>query len=137
MRRPLVTPVAVLLSARHAQATFPFPPPPSGTPPQNYAAYLRLPVATPPVRPSEFASDGTAWKLTSDHTGEPALDADPQELFGVKGMSVDLAWQTGSCSRRCRSLAGARTAERARRRHGARTTCRETGASSGVKWDDR
>jgi hypothetical protein len=96
MRRSLVTTVALLLSclACPAHATFPFPPPPPGTPPQSYAAYLRLPVTTPPVRPGEFASDGTAWKLTSDRTGEAAIDANPQELFGVKGMSVDLAWQT-------------------------------------------
>jgi hypothetical protein len=61
----------VLASASLAGATFPFPPPPPGTPPQRYADYLRLPVASPPVRPNEFASEGTAWKL----------------------MSVDLAWQ--------------------------------------------
>lgn len=96
MRRDVVVSIAFLVAllVPNAYATFPFPPPPAGTPPQRYAAYLRLPVATPPVRPNEFASDGTAWKLTSDHTGEPSIDADPRELFGVKGMSVDLAWQT-------------------------------------------
>ena len=45
---------------------------------------------TPPYRPSNFNND---WKLTSDRTGDPSIDGSPQELFGVKGASVDLAWQ--------------------------------------------
>jgi hypothetical protein len=93
MRRLLATALCLSLAASLAHATFPFPPPPPGTPPQRYADYLRLPATSPPVRPSEFVSDGIAWKLTSERTGEAAIDADPQELFGVKGMSVDLAWQ--------------------------------------------
>ncbi len=75
-----------------AFATFPFPAPPPGTPPQQYATYLRLPATVPPTRPSDFAG-GDAWKLTSDATGDPEIDASPRELFGVTGMSVDLAWQ--------------------------------------------
>jgi hypothetical protein len=46
----------------------------------------------PPTRPNDFAGDG--WKLTSDQSGDPAIDSNPAELFGVTGMSVDLAWQT-------------------------------------------
>ncbi|MFI5366805.1 MAG: S8 family serine peptidase, partial [Candidatus Binatia bacterium] len=84
--------LALLIATREAGATFPFPAPPPGTPPQDFASYLFLPTTTPPVRPSDFVGD-TEWKLTSDQTGEPAIDTDPTELFGVKGMSVDLAWQ--------------------------------------------
>ncbi|HKA31061.1 MAG TPA: S8 family serine peptidase, partial [Candidatus Binatia bacterium] len=82
---------AVLLAAPSAHATFPYPPPPPGTAPQAYADYLRLPT-TPPVRPIDFTG-GTEWKLTSDPTGDPEIDSSPAELFGVRGMSVDLAWQ--------------------------------------------
>src|SRR5215470_14889610 len=84
--------ITILLAARAAHATFPFPAPPPGTPPQDYAAYLRLPATSPPVRPVDFTG-GTEWKLTSDPTGDPAIDTNPAELFGVQGMSVDLAWQ--------------------------------------------
>ncbi len=84
--------LALLITAREAGATFPYPPPPSGTPPQDYASYLFLPTTTPPVRPSDFVGS-TEWMLTSDSTGDPAIDVNPAELFGVKGMSVDLAWQ--------------------------------------------
>src|SRR5262249_20265058 len=94
----------------------PYPPPPPGTAPQHYADYLRLPSPpppTPPVRPVDFTG-GTEWKLTSDATGDPAIDSSPAELFGVRGMSVDLAWQV--------------------------TTGRPAGLiavlDSGIKWDD-
>jgi hypothetical protein len=83
---------AILCGARPARATFPYPAPPPGTPPQHYAAYLRLPASVPPLRPVDFTG-GTEWKLTSDQTGDPVIDANPAELFGVRGMSVDLAWQ--------------------------------------------
>jgi hypothetical protein len=83
---------AVLVVAPSARASFPYPAPPPGTPPQDYAAYLRLPATSPPVRPVDFTG-GTEWKLTSDPTGNPVIDANPAELFGVRGMSVDLAWQ--------------------------------------------
>src|SRR5262245_61780568 len=83
---------AVLALATPACATFPYPAPPPGTPPQSYAAYLRLAATVPPTRPSDFAG-GDAWKFSSDPSGNPAIDASPAELFGVTGMSVDLAWQ--------------------------------------------
>jgi len=88
----VAVPVALLLAATAAHATFPYPPPPPGTAPQDYAAYLRLPSVSPPVRPVDFTG-GTEWKLTSDPTGDPTIDSSPAELFGVRGMSVDLAWQ--------------------------------------------
>jgi hypothetical protein len=88
----LLAQAAILVAAPRAHATFPYPPPPPGTAPQDYAAYLRLPAATPPVRPVDFTG-GTEWKLTSDPTGDPTIDSSPAELFGVRGMSVDLAWQ--------------------------------------------
>jgi hypothetical protein len=90
--RQVATIVLLLLAARPVGATFPYPSPPVGVAPQRYADYCRLPVATPPVRPADFAG-GDAWKLTSDATGDPTIDALPDELFGVTGMSVDLAWQ--------------------------------------------
>src|SRR5262245_62944728 len=82
---------ALACAAAPAHATFPYPAPPPGTPPQDYAAYLRLPTVMPPVRPVDFTG-GTEWKLTSDQTGNPAIDSNPAELFGVRGMSVDIAW---------------------------------------------
>ncbi len=57
----------------------------------DYAGYLFLPVADPPLLPGDFGADN--WKLTSETTGEAEIDGSAQELFGVKGASVDLAWQ--------------------------------------------
>src|SRR5262249_58444309 len=74
----VVASAAAVFAARSAFATFPYPTPPAGTPPQNYAAYLRLPVTSPPVRPVDFTGS-TEWKLTSDQTGEPAIDGSPAQ----------------------------------------------------------
>ena len=49
----------------------------------------------PPTRPSDFTG-GTAWKYSSDQSGDPAIDSSPAELFGVTGMSVDRAWQVST-----------------------------------------
>src|SRR6185503_19393000 len=97
MSRTLGLTLALLALApvRPAGATFPYPPAPPGTPPQRYAAYLRLPATIPPTRPSDFAG-GDAWKFTSDLSGNPVIDASPVELFGVTGMSVDKAWQVST-----------------------------------------
>ena len=97
MSRTLALALAALAVsiARPAAATFPYPPAPPGTPPQRYAAYSRLPATVPPTRPSDFAG-GDAWKLTSDQSGNPVIDASPAELFGVTGMSVDKAWQVST-----------------------------------------
>ncbi|HVN64751.1 MAG TPA: hypothetical protein VMT58_08945, partial [Candidatus Binataceae bacterium] len=79
-----------------ANATFPYPVPPDGTAPQDYSSYLFLPTTDPPVRPNEFSDTGNAWKLTSATTGVPSIDSDPAELYGVEGMSLDLAWQVST-----------------------------------------
>ncbi len=89
LRASLLVALAVAV-ARPSLATFPYPAPPPGTP-VDYAA-LRLPATMPPTHPNDFIGD-TAWKLGSDQSGNPVIDADPHELFGVTGMSVDLAWQ--------------------------------------------
>lgn len=70
-------------SRRPATATFPYPAPPGGPPPQDYAAYCFLPTTSLPMRPSDFTG-GTAWKLTCDQSGDPSIDASPAELFGVR-----------------------------------------------------
>ena len=57
----------------------------------DFSRYLFLPTASPLTLPDDFGSDN--WKLTSATTGEPAIDGSAQELYGVKGASVDLAWQ--------------------------------------------
>ncbi len=98
----LVLIVAALFgSAAPCSGDVPFPPNPlpCPTPPAEeeciaataFARYLFLPTAAPPLRPNDFGDDN--WKLTSDRTGEAAIDGSVQELFGVKGASVDRAWQ--------------------------------------------
>lgn len=95
-----LVPVLVLVTASLVRAEFPYPPnprpcddgePPDCIEPREFHRYLFLPEADPPLRPDDFGSDN--WKLTSARTGEPEIDENPQELFGVKGASVDLAWQ--------------------------------------------
>jgi hypothetical protein len=56
----------------------------------DFAAYLFLPATTPLTLPDDFDND---WELSSQPTGNPTIDANPQELFGVTGASVDRAWQ--------------------------------------------
>ncbi|HYD50743.1 MAG TPA: S8 family serine peptidase, partial [Terriglobales bacterium] len=92
--------LALLAAAAPVAAEFPYPAnpapcsgpslPPQCIPATDWSRYLFLPAANPPQRPNDFQND---WKLTSDTTGEPEIDDNPQELFGVKGASVDLAWQ--------------------------------------------
>ncbi len=95
-----MTLVASLLVAATAWAEFPYPanPAPCGTVPtpecieaSEFHRYLSLPASAPPVRPNDFRDN---WKISSDTTGDPAIDGSAQELFGVTGASVDLAWQT-------------------------------------------
>jgi hypothetical protein len=62
--------------------------------PGDFAAYLFLPTTLPLTLPDDFGPDN--WKLTSEPTGDPVIDANPQELFGVKGASVDRAWQVST-----------------------------------------
>jgi hypothetical protein len=70
-----------------------WPPPPPGSDPEDYAAYLHTPAATPPVRPANWNDGGSDWKLTSARTTNQAVASNPQELCGVEGNSVDTAWQ--------------------------------------------
>lgn len=79
---------------RTLTGTFPWPAPPAGTSPRDYAAYLHTPAQTPPLAPSNWANGGGDWKLTSARTSDVTISANPQELCGVEGMSVDRAWQT-------------------------------------------
>jgi hypothetical protein len=91
----------ILAVATTAGAEMPYPPNPrpcngeSTDPPcidaTDFSRYLFLETTDPPTLPNDFGSDN--WKLTSEKTGDPAIDGNPQELFGVKGASVDLAWQ--------------------------------------------
>jgi len=90
--------VALPLAAARAEFPYPANPDPCGAgsaeciEAADFASYLYLPVADPPLLPNDFGSDN--WKLTSETTGDPAIDESAQELFGVRGASVDLAWQT-------------------------------------------
>jgi hypothetical protein len=79
---------------RTLTGTFPWPAPPAGTRPSDYAAYLHTPAGTPPTVPSNWDNGGGDWKLTSSRSSNPTIVANPQELCGVEGMSVDQAWQT-------------------------------------------
>ncbi len=56
-----------------------------------FAQYLFLPTTEPLTLPNDFGNDN--WKYTSERTGDPAIDNSAQELFGVKGASIDRAWQ--------------------------------------------
>jgi len=73
--------------------TVPWPAPRAGTDPENYPSYLKTPSVTPPVRPANWDNGGSDWKLTSARTTNALVAANPQELCGVEGNSVDTAWQ--------------------------------------------
>ncbi len=90
-----------LMAAGSARAEMPYPsnPLPCGDPnldqpciaSTDFSHYLFLPTTDPLTLPDDFGSDN--WKLTSQKTGDPQIDGSAQELFGVKGASVDRAWQ--------------------------------------------
>ncbi len=91
-------PVAALLwfvvGAAVARAEFPYPTcggaqAPGCTNPADYESYLFLPTAMPPTIPSDLSA--TNFRFSSLVDG--AVPATPQELFGVRGPSVDKAWQ--------------------------------------------
>ncbi|MGH3582524.1 MAG: S8 family serine peptidase, partial [Mycobacterium sp.] len=104
MRRATVAALALAVAMWSAPllAAMPYPPNPlpcAGSetdppciPATDFAQYLFLPATDPLTLPDDFGADN--WKLTSEQTGDPSIDASPQELFGVKGASVDRAWQT-------------------------------------------
>ena len=79
--------------AESPTGTVPWPAAPPGTNPENYSSYLHTPAATPPVRPANWNNGGSDWKLTSARSTNPLVSANPQELCGVEGNSVDTAWQ--------------------------------------------
>lgn len=66
--------------------------------PEQAAAFDSTPVQSPPLRPSNWNNQGDAWKYTSARSNNPLLYSNPQQLCGVRGMSLDTAWQvtTGS-----------------------------------------
>src|SRR5690242_2225233 len=98
MRRATLVIAAFIALAGISFAEVPYPsnPRPCTAPDQpancitatDFGRYLFLPATTPPTLPNDWGGDN--WKLTSEKTGEPEIDNNPQELFGVKGVSVDL-----------------------------------------------
>lgn len=86
--------VAALLAPLAARAEFPYPE--CGGPlaascsdPTDFASYLFLPTTAPPTVPSDL--DPSNFRFSS--FVDPAVPATAQELFGVRGPSVDKAWQ--------------------------------------------
>jgi hypothetical protein len=77
-----------------ATGTFPWPATPHGVDPSDFAAYAHTPKQKPPLRPANWKAHDSNWKLTSARSTDPTVAGNPQELCGVKGSSVDLAWQT-------------------------------------------
>ncbi|HVM45777.1 MAG TPA: S8 family serine peptidase, partial [Candidatus Thermoplasmatota archaeon] len=89
MRRLSVLVLALLLLPA-AAATFPYPSPPAGVDPTDFAAYTFLPAGAP--LPNDYAG-GDVWKYSGERASDPALREDPAELYGVTGMAVDRAWR--------------------------------------------
>lgn len=56
----------------------------------DFASYLFL---APGTLPDDYQG-GDVWKYSSGQSGNAAIDASAQELFGVTGASIDRAWQT-------------------------------------------
>ncbi len=82
---------SLLASGAPAAATFPYPSPPPGTDPYDYPAYTHT---APGQTPNDYTpSSGDYWKYTSTPSGDPSVDSNPQELAGVRGASVDKAWE--------------------------------------------
>ncbi len=79
--------VLVVTGQPPASAVFPWPSkPPSVSDPYRYEEYLFS--STPP---SEFSSSN--FRQSGARSSNPALQASPQELHGVIGPSVNLAWR--------------------------------------------
>ncbi len=92
-RVPLVA-IAVVLFAATARAEFPYPTcggpqAPGCTNPADYQSYLFLPTTDPPTIPSDLSSTNFRFSSLVD----PSVPNTAQELFGVRGPSVDKAWQ--------------------------------------------
>ncbi len=92
LRLPLAA--LILLAPMVARAEFPYPtcggPLASAcTNPGDYESYLFLPTTVPPTIPPDLSATNFRFSSLVD----PAVPATPQELLGVRGPSVDLAWQ--------------------------------------------
>ncbi len=77
-----------------ARAEFPYPacggPLAAGcTDPADYGSYLFLPTTVPPTVPPDLDPNNFRFSSLVD----PAVPATAQELYGVRGPSVDKAWQ--------------------------------------------
>ena len=81
--------VTVLLMPAAALAEFPYPACGGCADPSDYQDYMANPVVAPPTIPSEIGPFDFRFSSLVD----PSLPATPEELFGVAGMSIDLAWQ--------------------------------------------
>ncbi len=79
-----------------ATGTVPWPADPAGANPENYAAldHTTVKPGQPPVRPANWNNGSGDVKLTSARSTDPVVSANPQELCGVEGNSVDTAWET-------------------------------------------
>jgi len=84
-----LTALVLSLVAAEARAEFPYPACGACADPSDYQDYLFNPVNNPPIIISEV--DALDFRVSS--LVDPDLPNTPEELFGVAGMSIDLAWQ--------------------------------------------
>ena len=94
MRKRRLSALLLLLAPALARAEFPYPTcggplAPACTNPADYESYLFLPTTDPPTIPSDLSATNFRFSSLVD----PAVPNTAQELFGVRGPSVDLAWQ--------------------------------------------
>src|SRR5262249_56477822 len=94
MRTCRLSALLLLLVPVLARAEFPYPTcggplPPSRPNPADYESYLFLPTTMPPTIPSDLSSTNFRFSSLVD----PSVPNTAQELFGVRGPSVDKAWQ--------------------------------------------
>src|ERR1700752_1165193 len=83
-----------LLLPGAARAEFPYPTcggplAPGCVGPADYESYLFLPTTMPPTIPSDLSATNFRFSSLVD----PGVPATAQEVFGVRGPSVDKAWQ--------------------------------------------
>jgi hypothetical protein len=83
--------VAATGFAAPAGAEVPYPRAPQGTDPRAYELYCRIAPHGEGL-PANYTGPNV-WKYSSQSSGDPAIDSDPRELYGVTGMSVDRAWE--------------------------------------------
>ncbi|MEW5988408.1 MAG: S8 family serine peptidase [Chloroflexota bacterium] len=83
--------ILTLITTLVSLADSPYPLPPNGQDPYDYASYLFLGPDDP--LPDDFANDDGGWKYTSAQSPDPNINQAEWELYGVMGASVDLAWR--------------------------------------------